>query len=63
MNKGEQKIKYEVGADTLRDVQVSIFPKNFQVSNGYLHRIAFLNLVSNRRPEKCDFEKIKRANL
>jgi hypothetical protein len=28
----------------------------------YLNRIAFLNLVSNYRPEKCGFGKIKRAN-
>jgi hypothetical protein len=33
-----------------------------QILNGYMQRIAFLNLVSNRRPEKCDFEAIKRAN-
>jgi hypothetical protein len=26
------------------------------------NRIAFLNRVSNQRPEKCDLEKIKRAN-
>jgi hypothetical protein len=51
-----------VDTDTLRDVQVSIFPKNFQVSNGYMQLIAFINLVSNRRPEKCGFEAIKRAN-
>jgi hypothetical protein len=34
-----------------------------QIRYGYLHRIAFLNLLSNHRPEKCGFEKIKGANL
>jgi hypothetical protein len=33
-----------------------------QIPNGYLKRIALLNSVSNHRPEKCGFEKIKRAN-
>jgi hypothetical protein len=33
-----------------------------QIRYGYLNRIAFLNLVSNHRPEKCGFEAIKRAN-
>jgi hypothetical protein len=33
-----------------------------QIPKGYLQSIAFLNLVSNRRPEKCGFEEIKRAN-
>ena len=33
-----------------------------QIRYGYLHRIVFLNLVSNRGPGKCGFEKIKRAN-
>jgi hypothetical protein len=37
--------------DTLRDVQVSIFLKIFQVSNGYMQLIASSVLVSNRRPE------------
>ena len=35
----------------------------FQILNGYMNRIAFLNLVSNRMPEKCGFEAIKEANL
>jgi len=34
----------------------------FQILNGYLNRIAFLNLVSNHMPEKCGFEEIKRVN-
>jgi hypothetical protein len=34
-----------------------------QIQYGYLQPIAFLNLVSNRMPEKCGFEEIKRANL
>ena len=33
--------------------------KLLQISNGYLKPIAFLNLVSNRRPEKYGFEEIK----
>jgi hypothetical protein len=33
-----------------------------QIPNGYMQPIAFLNLVSNRRPEKCGFEAIKREN-
>jgi len=32
------------------------------ISGRYLNRIAFLNLVSNYRPEKCGFVAIKRAN-
>jgi hypothetical protein len=35
----------------------------FQIRYGYLHRIGFFNRVLNRRPEKCGFEKIKRAIL
>jgi hypothetical protein len=46
----------------LRDAQISIISKIFQVSKGYIQLIAFLNLVSNHRPEKCGFEIIKRAN-
>jgi len=33
-----------------------------QIRYGYLHRIAFLNLASNYRPEKCGSAIIKRAN-
>jgi hypothetical protein len=33
-----------------------------QIRYGYLHLIEFLNLLSNPRPGKWGFEKIKRAN-
>jgi len=33
-----------------------------QIRYGYLQPIAILNLVSNHRPGKCDFEAINRAN-
>ena len=33
-----------------------------QILYGYLNRIVFLNLVSNRMPEICGFEAIKWAN-
>jgi hypothetical protein len=46
----------------LRETQLSSFLKILQILNGYLNRIVFLNLVSNRMPEKCGIEKIKRAN-
>jgi len=36
--------------DTLRDVQISIFLKLFQIQNRYIQLIAFLNLVSKSRP-------------
>jgi hypothetical protein len=49
-------------AVTLRVVQISIFPKIFQVSNGYMKLIGIWVLVSNRRPEKCGVGTIKRAN-
>jgi hypothetical protein len=45
--------------DTLRDVQVSIFLKIFQVSNGYMQLIASSVLVSNRRPENSAGPKIR----
>jgi len=56
------KTKYQPIADTLRDVQVSIFPKIFKVLNGYMQLIASSVLVSNQGPDKCGFEEIKRAN-
>ena len=31
-----------------------------QIWNGYLQHIVIFNIVSNRRPEKCGFGKIKR---
>jgi hypothetical protein len=46
----------------LRNYQISIFRELVQVSNGYINRIAFINLVSNRKPEKSGFMKIKRGN-
>jgi hypothetical protein len=48
--------------DTLGDIQISIFLESLQIPNGYLNRIAFINLLSNQRSEKCGFKKIKRAN-
>jgi hypothetical protein len=36
--------------------------KILQIPNGYMQLIASSVLVSNRRPEKCGFEAIKRAN-
>ena len=57
-----EKFEYHRTTDTLRDVQISIFPKIFQVSNGYMKFIGFWWTMSNSRPEKCGFEKIKRAN-
>jgi hypothetical protein len=33
-----------------------------QIQYGYLNRIAFLNLVSNCRPEKCGFAAKIRVN-
>ena len=38
--------------DTLRETQISNFPKILQILNGYLNRIPFFHLVSNHRHEK-----------
>jgi hypothetical protein len=46
----------------MRNYQISIFLKLFQIPNGYVQHIGFLNSVSNQIPEKGAFEKIKRAN-
>jgi hypothetical protein len=48
--------------DILRNYQISIFLELFQVSNGYMHLTAYSIFVSNRRPEKSGFWKLKRAN-
>jgi hypothetical protein len=46
----------------LRNYQISGSVKKFQIRNGYMQLIAFSHLVSNHRPVKCGFIKIKRAN-
>jgi hypothetical protein len=48
--------------EILRDVQISIFSKIFQISNRYLQPIASSVSVSNHGPEKCGFGQIKGAN-
>ena len=48
--------------DILRETQISDFLKILQILNGYLEPTAIFHLVSNRRPEKCGFGEIDRAN-
>jgi len=50
------------GGDKLRNYQLSHQTKKLLIPNGYLQLIASSVLVSNRRPEKCGFRVIKRAN-
>ena len=57
---GKNQISGE--SDTLRDVQISIFLKSFQIPKGYLKPIAFLNPVSNHWPKIVVSDKEKKAN-
>jgi hypothetical protein len=55
-------LRLEVGRDfcvILPENQISAV---LQIQYGYLNRIAFLNLVSNCRPEKCGFAAKIRVN-
>ena len=58
----QSKFRISESGDILRGTQISNFLKILQILNGYLNRIAFLNLVSNHNSEKWGFGEINRAN-
>ncbi|MGI9569354.1 MAG: hypothetical protein ACR2PH_06370 [Desulfobulbia bacterium] len=59
----KSNIFYKLGKQQQsRYIEIICILAKLQIPKGYMQPIAFLNLVSNRRPEKCGFGIIKRAN-